>query len=296
MYRYLRQTKVSELNTLQRSANAVYFSEFNELKKDVNFNMFSIKFVLEGNEKYRVNGTTFKLSNREYLLVNQYSRGDVNIESLRPVKGLCIDIDPQIIQNILASYQNSDAYFDAGAMEEFFEGDGFLENKYEAPDTLLGKSLMQISQMILDRPHNQFEFGTDFFYMLAGRIIEDHRSIFQGLYKIRSVKLETRKDLLRKLMHAKKYIDVNFSKNLNVSEIAKAARLSEYHFYRLFREAFSLSPQQYIIRKRLSVAYDILKYEKRSVSETAIMTGFGDIHSFSKSFRKYFGFSPSELR
>jgi AraC family transcriptional regulator len=68
--------------------------------------------------------------------------------------------------------------------------------------------------------------------------------------------------------------------------------LSEFHFIRLFKQSFSISPYQYIIQCRLAHAQTLLANHV-SIANTAFDTGFADVFSFSKAFKKAFGMSPS---
>jgi AraC family transcriptional regulator len=78
--------------------------------------------------------------------------------------------------------------------------------------------------------------------------------------------------------------------------VAAECGLSEYHFFRLFKAIFAISPHQYLIRKRLDYAYYQLKNGLSNVSDAAVHSGFADIFAFSKSFKKHFGLSPSLVK
>ncbi|MCP4297198.1 MAG: helix-turn-helix transcriptional regulator, partial [Proteobacteria bacterium] len=80
--------------------------------------------------------------------------------------------------------------------------------------------------------------------------------------------------------------------------VARACSLSPYsrdHTTRLFRKQVGISPLQYLINYKLSMARDNLQ-RNMSVKETAIACGFPDQLYFSRIFRKYTGMSPSEFK
>jgi AraC family transcriptional regulator len=70
--------------------------------------------------------------------------------------------------------------------------------------------------------------------------------------------------------------------------------MSEYHFFRIFKKAFGISPYQYLIDVRLNWAFQQIKQQQQSISSIAHETGFADLSSFSKAFSKKFGFPPSK--
>ena len=123
--------------------------------------------------------------------------------------------------------------------------------------------------------------------------MEDHIPVFRQLQSVSSVKPVTRKDLLRRLTKGKEYIDTHFILPLQVDDIARECGLSEYHFYRLFKNVFGISPHQKIVQNRLTYGRHLIKHKYASVSDAALASGFSDVYAFSKSFKKHFGFSPS---
>lgn len=90
------------------------------------------------------------------------------------------------------------------------------------------------------------------------------------------------------------FIDAYFNQSLTVNAVAQEASMSDFHFFRLFKSTFGLSPHQYIIKQRLHHA-KVLLSEGQNITETAFSCGFPDVYSFSKSFKKYFGIMPSQF-
>lgn len=79
-------------------------------------------------------------------------------------------------------------------------------------------------------------------------------------------------------------------------ELAELCGYSESHFRKLFRAVTGMSCSDYILSVRMDVARNLLRSGTANVSETARLTGFSDIYQFSKSFKKYFGHSPSRYK
>ncbi len=103
------------------------------------------------------------------------------------------------------------------------------------------------------------------------------------------------KELFDRLSKAKNAIDEDISRKININALAKEATLSEFHFYRSFKNAFGISPYQYVLNKRLEKSMELLKEGKFMLTEIAYQVGFNDIYSFSKSFKKHFNSCPSQL-
>jgi AraC family transcriptional regulator len=81
-----------------------------------------------------------------------------------------------------------------------------------------------------------------------------------------------------------------------LSELARQARLSLYHFLRIFQKVAGVTPHQYLLRRRLHHAAVRLRTKPAKVVDIALESGFGDISNFNRTFRAEFGVSPRTWR
>ena len=72
--------------------------------------------------------------------------------------------------------------------------------------------------------------------------------------------------------------------------------VSRFHFARSFKTTFGVSPRQYILRRRIERARDLLLSSDLPTTEIATLSGFGGPMQFATAFRKYVGLSPSQYR
>ena len=91
------------------------------------------------------------------------------------------------------------------------------------------------------------------------------------------------------------YIADHIEEKLTVEELSRLAGYNVQYFVRLFKRDIGCSPYQYIISYRLKEAKKMLRTDA-SITEIAKKTGYNDIKSFSRSFKKKFGVSPSVFR
>lgn len=85
-------------------------------------------------------------------------------------------------------------------------------------------------------------------------------------------------------------------KALSVPEIAEHVHLSESYFRSSFKEAFNLSPVQYINMRRISLIKERLRYTTEAISSIADRFGFSSVYHFCHLFKKEVGCTPSEYR
>jgi transcriptional regulator GlxA family with amidase domain len=100
----------------------------------------------------------------------------------------------------------------------------------------------------------------------------------------------------RHLLRAKDLVDARYREPLDVPALARAARLSQAHFSREFRRAFGETPHQYLLTRRLERAAALLRATDRSVADICFTVGLRSVGSFTTSFGRAFGLSPTAYR
>jgi AraC-like DNA-binding protein len=100
----------------------------------------------------------------------------------------------------------------------------------------------------------------------------------------------------RHLLRAKDLVDAGYAEPLGVEEMAAAAGLSRAYFSREFRRAFGESPHAYLLTRRLERAAALLRNTDRSVAEICFDVGLTSVGSFTTSFKRTFGKTPTEYR
>ena len=100
----------------------------------------------------------------------------------------------------------------------------------------------------------------------------------------------------RHLLRAKDIADARYHEPLDVPALARAAYLSPAHFSREFRRAFGETPHQYLLTRRLERAAALLRNTDWSVAEICFTVGLRSVGSFTTSFRRVYGVSPTAYR
>ena len=100
----------------------------------------------------------------------------------------------------------------------------------------------------------------------------------------------------RHLLRAKDLADGRYFEPLGVDDLASAAGLSRAHFSRAFRRAFGDSPHAYLLTRRLERAAALLRTTDRSVADICCSVGLQSVGSFTTSFTRTYGASPTAYR
>src|SRR3954466_13971973 len=100
----------------------------------------------------------------------------------------------------------------------------------------------------------------------------------------------------RHLLRAKDLADARYFEPLDVDDLARAAGLSRRHFSREFRRAFGEPPHTYLLTRRLERAAALLRNTDHSVAEICFSVGLQSVGSFTTSFTRTYGMSPTAYR
>jgi AraC-like DNA-binding protein len=100
----------------------------------------------------------------------------------------------------------------------------------------------------------------------------------------------------RHLLRAKDLADARYFEPLEVDDLARAAGLSRAHFSREFRRTFGESPHAYLLTRRLERAAALLRTTDNSVAEICFAVGLQGLGSFTTSFKRTYGMTPTAYR
>jgi len=98
------------------------------------------------------------------------------------------------------------------------------------------------------------------------------------------------------LRRIKEFVDVHISKGIGISELASLVGLSQFHFIRAFKHSVGLSPYQYVLSERISVAKELLSKRDLSIADVALAVGFSDAPQLNRAFLKLTGITPTVYR
>ena len=100
----------------------------------------------------------------------------------------------------------------------------------------------------------------------------------------------------RHLLRAKDLADARYGEPLTVDDLAHAAGLSRAHFSREFRSTFGIAPHAYLLTRRLERAAAMLRTTDHAVADICLAVGLQSVGSFTTSFTRTYGVSPTAYR
>jgi AraC-like DNA-binding protein len=99
-----------------------------------------------------------------------------------------------------------------------------------------------------------------------------------------------------RLRLAKDAMDRDWREPLDLDTVAAEAGYSRYHFVRLFRDVYGETPGQYLTRRRIERAQELLRSANLTVTEICMLVGFTSLGTFCTRFKRQVGMTPKEFR
>ena len=244
----------------------------------------SIKSVSEGTVAWKCAGRDRVVDQDSFLVLEQGEPYSMEIDSPAPVETLCVFFEEGWVQSVCASLVRDDPDGDPGPLP-------FLGGLHQRDDRILprmralaqrgGRGRLWLDEQYLELAHDLLRLNR-----------ETQRRI--GLMPAR--RPSTRAELFRRVRRGQEYLHTAACADPDLSEVARQACLSPYHFHRAFTRAFGCTPHQYGARLRLERARRMLESGGMTVTEICGAVGFESAASFSTLFRREFGAAPSQIR
>lgn len=281
--------------TLNKPADCdvVYYSELNEWFTQDAFRNFSLKYVVDRCIHYKANGKEHPVNAGNFLLAVKQPYVKAYFDSSNTVKSICIDIRPETMAEALTVMSATTDLDLDNYLSGYFRTPYFFETVCPLSEQVPFAGQLQALVKAIKEGQADEQVNKEWFLSLAEKIIYHEYGNYLALNGIRSVRLETKKELLRRLTLAKQYMDETFLQERSIAEIAAYCNLSEFHFFRSFRQAFGITPYQYLLNKRLEFARGMIALQQHSLTGVALHCGFPDLFTFSKAFKRKYGQAPS---
>ncbi len=289
--------KITESNKLKLNkpldTDMVYYSELNEWYTTNAFRSLSIKYVIDQRIYYRKGKEEYAVSNDHYMLAGKHSDVKAFFESVKPVKSICIDICPSSFAEAFTVLTSRGDDLD-DFLSGYFKNPEFFENVNFIDRSPLSKKLQVLSDQI--RYHGAPDINREWFLDLVEQIIYKEYGNFLHLKNLQSAKLSTRKEIMKRLELAKNFMDDEFLAIEDIRSVAISCSMSEYHFFRCFRQAYGQTPLQYLMALKMAYAKNLLLQSSQSLAQVAYQCNYPDAFTFSKAFKRFYGLAPAYFR
>lgn len=262
----------------------------------------SIKAVMRGSARWRTDDGEFFVDETSLLVLNHGQPYSLEVASRTPVETCCLFFRPGFVESVYRSRVASH--------------DELLDDPQPGaslPPTFPPGLIFEGQPLLarVRRIHRELSFGAlrasapgpvastwleTEVLLAANELVEVNSRLQREAARVPRARAATRSETYKRLRRARDFMHGHCGEPLSLSEIARAASLSTYHFHRLFTKTFHERPHEYLTRLRLDRACRLLRRDDLSVTEVCLDSGFESLGSFSALFHRRTGLSPSQFR
>ena len=249
----------------------------------------SIKTVIDGEVGWILDGCRLVVDSGSFLVLNDGQKYSMDMDASRPMETCCAFFQRGFVEQV-AQDATSPVQASLDAPTRTAPALRFLSRLHRDPKGLILPYLWSLAE----RCSGQLQpssFEEDF-VVLSERLVRLYQEITAQLSRVPGMKASTREELFRRLQLAKEYMHGSAEQSVSLDSVAREACLSRYHLHRAFTKVFGQTPHTYLTALRLERASALLD-RGNSVTDACMAVGFSSPSSFSRLFRKHYGFSPS---
>jgi len=254
----------------------------------------TIRFVFSGNETYQIGKRQLTVYPDSFLIINQHTQYINKIDAINPVQSFSLTFDGDFLTDFMCSQICSDDKLLSGSAA------GPIAHSFE--ETLYPlKGDMQFNLRHLKHHTDQgindeFLLNEYLHHCLLNYYKIYNSEIAERESRLPFLNYSTRIEILRRVNLAKEFMLSNYNQNISLEAVAGYACLSVNHLLRNFKQAFGISPHQYLTHIRLQRAKHLIKTTDLPINEIVHVVGFECSSSFIRLFKSRYSITPLKYK
>lgn len=256
---------------------------------------FSIFVNLSGKSLIRTENRDFKVEEETYCITNSEQYYDLIIPQNTLTTTFNIHFGTQLFKNTIYSLSQKDDFL----LDNPITPDDIQFTTF--PRSVWKDSTFQfwIKKLIKFYDHDQSsnpnieeEKLSDFLTY----ILQSNTQALKAAASIKSCKVSTRQELMRRVLIAVDYIHESYTTDISLNQLSEVAMLSKFHLQRTFKQVKGCTPNQYIAKIRLHKSIELLSSTHKPLSEISCLLGFSELSAFTRFFVHQLNTTPTQYR
>lgn len=274
-------------NQNQLTLNTVYREKTSERASKCTF-----RLVFDGQEHYSSGSRSITLYPGHFLWLNEGVCYNREVNSSEPVSSFSIEVTREFIGDFIKSVESKTQQL----LDNPFHNDHLT---LDLPLTMfplqgdLRYTVIHLKRNLEAGCSDDLLLNTYLHHYLINYYKTFNAEVVSRMERLDFLQKSTRVEVLKRLLLAKDFILSNYHRKLTLEDIAGVACLSKNHLLRSFRQAYNISPYQFLIRVRLERARYLLEAGDHQVKDIAAIVGFDCTSSFISFFKKVYHHTPA---
>jgi len=254
----------------------------------------SLFLNLRGSSKCSVEGRKVTVPPDHYFISNRFQSYTLEIESAQPVETFNIHLGEAFSEGVFSALLTpADVILNDGLQQKAVTL--AFHNQLYRKDEAFHRIVYEIKKSQTPAYFDKLLFEEKMTSLVV-YLLQQHRDLLKRIAQMPAVKASTRLELYKRLSHSLDWLHAQDGSYIDLDALASTACLSKYHFLRLFKQTYGLSPYQYWQNLRLEKAEKLLRTTDLAIKEIADFLGFDNAASFSRLFRQRRRLYPSQFR
>lgn len=229
------------------------------VQKSARHNFWQMEFILEGTVHIRFNKSQRRLSEKQILIIPPGTKHNFVYNATRKTWSFKFNLSSEFITDLKVLV---------------------LPDSNNAVQKLCNIFF----QLLGEYQHIPSSLYATFEYLLGGIMVMSY------------AKPEGEKNIPKWVITSKEFIAVNIEENINLEDLAKHLNYTRIHLSRLCKMHLNMKLKDFFDQEKISIIKKKLLYSNKSITEIAEETGFNDVYSFSRFYKRVSSLTPSEQR
>jgi AraC-like DNA-binding protein len=278
-----------------RNNNKIYSRTSNQKQNQQYSSDFSLRFVFAGNERYDIGKRHLSIYPDSFLILNRGTQYSTDTDSDIPVQSFSISFDQQFLQDFKDCWTTADNRLVGRGGQKVKQLQEFDETIYPFAGDIR-HNVYHLKRYLDNGMHDELLINEYLHHCLINYFSIYNEEIFKKAEKLHFLNPSTKIEILRRLNLAKEYLYSNYNQNISLEDLAEHSCLSVNHLLRTFKQAFNLTPHQFLIQLRLKRAQALLKSTAYPINEVVNLIGFECPSSFIRLFKTHYNITPLKYR
>jgi AraC family transcriptional regulator len=248
--------------------------------------LFIANFIDTGH--YQLNSRHISINEKLFYFLNAGDNLEINFKDQTPLETLFVLFKEEFVKSwINYKHTDTDSLLTNGAVSTA-PGWNIPSIPFEYSSTIINQ-LNSIKSYVERKELDAILFELlESFWDLKERV-------GNNMDRIAAKRKSTREEIYRRLLTAKIFIHDHISGMPTIAEIAAEACLDKFHFLKLFKGFYGITPHQYLVKLKLERAFALLATGRFTVMEVCQSVGFESQGTFTNLFKKYYHLLPSDV-
>ncbi len=249
---------------------------------------YSLFMNVSGHSYCKVNSRHYKVETDSFLFTRPGDQYDLVIDNLQQTETFNIHINKDFFNEVARDITTPQAQLLDGTATSPAQPWLFTQ-LYGKDEVLTGYT------QLLAQAKDKTQFDITLANMTAHLLKTDEQTQRQ-IAALPALNATVRAELYSRLILAKDIIHSHYDREPDLDELCRETAMSKFHFLRMFKAVYGLTPYQYLVKVRMDKARVLLKHTTLPVSAISTELGFEYPNSFIKAFHKAYGVSPLQWR